>query len=424
MLIDFSETIPVAQRIIQSTLSTSSLQAVTLIRDLQGKIALFLKFSGDPDAELTAKLNSDLTTALGVFWSGRLWIDHPKTKAVIKSFGAMVKKERKELDIGEESDSIKWYLIDRTYSKRGWIERTLPPWPLHEKNPAIVSFYSFKGGVGRSTALAASALLLARAGKKVVVIDLDLEAPGVFTLLDSVSEISEGIVDYLIHQAVDDKEYRLEFCERKITDVMLIGETGTPIVVFPAGRIDSGYIDKIARIDINGDETVMGLENLLKEIKRIHSPDFIFLDVRAGLHDIGGLSLNTLSHLNILFCLDTNQSWNGLNPVLEILAKMNDRELLLVHAMATPPRIDPKAHEKFREKAFEVFHDHFFSDEEEMPDINDQFAPYGIPIFAEEALANLSSFTSPGTMASILSAGSPYRVLVSKMGERLGRSIE
>jgi hypothetical protein len=205
---------------------------------------------------------------------------------------------------------------------------------------------------------------------------------------------------------------------------MLIGETGTPIVVFPAGRIDSGYIDKIARIDINGDETVMGLENLLKEIKRIHSPDFIFLDVRAGLHDIGGLSLNTLSHLNILFCLDTNQSWNGLNPVLEILAKMNDRELLLVHAMATPPRIDPKAHEKFREKAFEVFHDHYFTDEEEMPDINDQFAPYGIPIFAEEALANLSSFTSPGTMASILSAGSPYRVLVSKMGERLGRSIE
>jgi Mrp family chromosome partitioning ATPase len=48
-----------------------------------------------------------------------------------------------------------------------------------EKSPGrIVTFYSYKGGTGRSMSLANVAWLLALAGKKVVVIDWDLEAPG------------------------------------------------------------------------------------------------------------------------------------------------------------------------------------------------------------------------------------------------------
>ena len=41
-----------------------------------------------------------------------------------------------------------------------------------------ITFYSYKGGVGRSLALANCAKFLAYHGKKVVVMDLDLEAPG------------------------------------------------------------------------------------------------------------------------------------------------------------------------------------------------------------------------------------------------------
>src|SRR4051794_13247188 len=42
----------------------------------------------------------------------------------------------------------------------------------------VYTFYSYKGGVGRSMALANVAVLLARSGKKVLVVDWDLEAPG------------------------------------------------------------------------------------------------------------------------------------------------------------------------------------------------------------------------------------------------------
>ena len=43
---------------------------------------------------------------------------------------------------------------------------------------SIITFYSFKGGVGRTMALANIAILLAHMGKKVLMIDWDLEAPG------------------------------------------------------------------------------------------------------------------------------------------------------------------------------------------------------------------------------------------------------
>src|SRR5436190_7243779 len=43
----------------------------------------------------------------------------------------------------------------------------------------LITFYSYKGGVGRTMALANIATLLATWGKKVLVVDWDLEAPGV-----------------------------------------------------------------------------------------------------------------------------------------------------------------------------------------------------------------------------------------------------
>ena len=47
------------------------------------------------------------------------------------------------------------------------------------RKPGIVyTFYSYKGGVGRSMALASVATLLSQMGRKVLMVDFDLEAPG------------------------------------------------------------------------------------------------------------------------------------------------------------------------------------------------------------------------------------------------------
>jgi MinD-like ATPase involved in chromosome partitioning or flagellar assembly len=47
---------------------------------------------------------------------------------------------------------------------------------------AIVTFYSYKGGVGRTMALANVAVQLSRKGSRVLMVDWDLEGPGLVNL--------------------------------------------------------------------------------------------------------------------------------------------------------------------------------------------------------------------------------------------------
>jgi len=65
-------------------------------------------------------------------------------------------------------------IIERIFEGQSWLQSTDSP----KAPPYIISFYSFKGGVGRTTAAAMTGLKLARDGKRVCLIDLDLEAPG------------------------------------------------------------------------------------------------------------------------------------------------------------------------------------------------------------------------------------------------------
>ena len=65
--------------------------------------------------------------------------------------------------------------------------------------PHFVTFYSYKGGVGRTLALANVALLLTRYGRKVLVVDADLEAPGLRHIapFGGVPQETPGFLDLL-----------------------------------------------------------------------------------------------------------------------------------------------------------------------------------------------------------------------------------
>lgn len=67
----------------------------------------------------------------------------------------------------------------------------------------IMTFYSYKGGTGRSMALANVAWILASNGNRVLTLDWDLEAPGLHRyfypfLVDQDLTNSDGVIDYLI----------------------------------------------------------------------------------------------------------------------------------------------------------------------------------------------------------------------------------
>ncbi len=100
-----------------------------------------------------------------------------------------------------------WFQLERHTAKRAWVGEVhpSPPWTIEDvdsgQRPPIVTFFSHKGGVGRSTALVATALHLARANQKVAVVDLDIEAPGLSSLLLA-SPPTRGTLDYLVESGV------------------------------------------------------------------------------------------------------------------------------------------------------------------------------------------------------------------------------
>ena len=78
------------------------------------------------------------------------------------------------------------------------------------KNTKTVLFYSFKGGVGRTQLLLNSAKYLASLGKKVLIVDFDIHAPGL-SYWDEEFGIKNEKEDYLLN-------YMIKYFEGKSTN--------------------------------------------------------------------------------------------------------------------------------------------------------------------------------------------------------------
>ncbi|MFM6071131.1 MAG: P-loop NTPase, partial [Dolichospermum sp.] len=163
------------------------LKSVTIIRDIYGKIRLFIEPKEHITIEVgeTDKLKEYLQQKLGSYYGEDIWLpqgDKDGYKALIDA----IKNER--IAAEWDDNNIDWYVLERHLAKQTWTNQNSgnPPWEVRwvdaGNKPAVVTFFSFKGGVGRTTALVATALTLARNGHRVAIVDLDLEAPGLSTI--------------------------------------------------------------------------------------------------------------------------------------------------------------------------------------------------------------------------------------------------
>jgi hypothetical protein len=387
------------------------------------------------ESALVADLRSALTRAADGFWSDECWVwrdrlDEPERKVYEKAWSSATKREaRPGFELRE---------LDRHLSKQTWYGAPLaPPWKLLPQTAPIISFFSFKGGVGRTTALAAFAIQMARANRSVCVIDLDLEAPGAGPLFATAGARSPyGLVDYLLERPLyEANSLSLEDYFYTCDDPAIIGD-GAPITVVPAGNVDALYLEKLARLDY---ERLLApdaaeappLASLLRQIKADRTPSYVLLDSRAGLHDIGGLALNGIAHLDVLFGLDSEQSWEGLGVVVDHLGRRRiergreQQDCALVYAMA-PPSTDQdraKRHEEYIDRAHRLFEESFYDAGEDgrwpLPAIGDLAKPHHA--FAIGFNGELQRARSLRDMAAPLMQGD-YKGFSTWLLERLGRT--
>ncbi|MCO7556598.1 ParA family protein [Metapseudomonas otitidis] len=263
-----------------------------------------------------------------------------------------------------EFDNV--WVVDRLVAEANWSSIT----PETKSVPRIV-FFSIKGGVGRSTALAATAWSLAQAGKRVLVLDLDLESPGLSSaLLPSDRQPMYGITDWLVEDLVDNGNVVFDSMVAN-SNLSHDGE----IHVVPAHGIKHGeYIAKIGRVwmpKLHADGTrelwPARLERLLQTLEMHVKPHVILIDSRSGIDEIASACITELgANLILLFALEGEQTWNGYRMLFEQWQRAHVAEAIrerLRIVGAIVPELERVTYlEGLRESAYGVFVDTLYDE--------------------------------------------------------------
>lgn len=181
-----------------------------------------------------------------------------------------------------------------------------------------VTFYSYKGGVGRTMALANAAYRLRAKGKRVFVLDFDLEAPGVdvfFNCADAGPGLVEYVDNYLEHGTVPD----LEGFVHQVPP----GHDSTDGAIFymSAGSFDNDYQRRLARLNWKDfyaqNHGFLFVENLKGAIKENYSPDYVLIDSRTGLTDISGICTLQLPDVVVFLFALNRQNTEGVSKIFQ-----------------------------------------------------------------------------------------------------------
>ena len=210
----------------------------------------------------------------------------------------------------------------------------------------VTTFYSFKGGVGRTMALVNSGVELARKGRKVLLVDFDLEAPGLDTF-DAVKpkKSAPGIVDFVKEYLDTGQAPKVEGFLEKCPEV---GNEGGELWLMPAGTSKSTYADSFRQIDWGAlyerRDGFLLFEDLKAQWKEVVKPDYVLIDSRTGHTDVGGICTRQLPDSVAILFFPNQQNLNGLTKVVADIRSESDepraKQILLHFIMSNVPDLD------------------------------------------------------------------------------------
>ncbi|NUP23145.1 MAG: AAA family ATPase [Streptomyces sp.] len=227
----------------------------------------------------------------------------------------------------------------------------------------IVTFYSYKGGVGRSMALANIADQLARSGMRVLMVDFDLEAPGLehfFPIEHERVRGREGLLDLLLafkyamsvaaSSADEGEEDAYRDLDRYICNVYPRRSDGGRLDLLAAGLRQTDeqitrYGSELRRFDWQDFYYVWSGELFFEWFRRTCAEqyDVVLVDSRTGVTELGGVCAYQLADAVVALCAPNLQNMEGtawmvrhfLSP--QVKAVRGDRPL---EVLVVPSRVD------------------------------------------------------------------------------------
>ena len=224
----------------------------------------------------------------------------------------------------------------------------------------IITFYSYKGGTGRTMALANVAWILASNGKRVLAVDWDLESPGLHKFFhpfldESTVSATPGVIEIINDYASaavdpgprsDDWHLELAQVDRHAVSLEWAFPEGGKLDFLSAGRQNRDYSAAVCSLDwdnfydrLGGGRFFRAMRDDMKE-----KYDYVLIDSRTGLSDVADICTIELPDvLTICFTL-SDQSIEGAAEVArQISGRYRDRN---IRVLPVPMRIEDGEKEK------------------------------------------------------------------------------
>jgi MinD-like ATPase involved in chromosome partitioning or flagellar assembly len=194
----------------------------------------------------------------------------------------------------------------------------------------IISVHSFRGGTGKSNTTANLAAQLALAGRRIGVIDTDIQSPGIHVLFGVVGdEIEVSLNDFLWHGR------DIRDVARDVTDRSVIAPPGS-IHLIPSS-MKPGEIARVLREGYDAERLTNGIRRLVDDL----SLDVLLIDTHPGLNEETLLSL-VISDALVIIMRPDKQDYEGTGITARVARELEVPHIQIV-VNKTPPDLDRAA---------------------------------------------------------------------------------
>ncbi|MEM0982086.1 MAG: MinD/ParA family protein [Cyanobacteria bacterium P01_H01_bin.58] len=213
--------------------------------------------------------------------------------------------------------------------------------------PKIISIHSFRGGTGKSNLTANLAAVMADQGKRVGIIDTDIQSPGIHVLFGmDENSVKYSLNDYLWGRC------GLEEAAYDVTPTT-INQTSGKIYLVPSS-IKMGEIARIVKEGYNVLLLTHGLQQLCEDL----TLDYLLIDTHPGMNEETLLSIAISNELIIILRPD-RQDFQGTAVTLQVARKLNTATVSLVInkllSKYDPAEVQEQISQKFQVPVLGVF---------------------------------------------------------------------
>lgn len=201
----------------------------------------------------------------------------------------------------------------------------------------IIAVHSFRGGTGKSNTVANVAAVLAARGRRVGVVDTDIQSPGIHVLFGQKGgSLTHTLNDYLWGRCT---------IAEAAHDVTPKASSTGQIFLIPSSA-NTQDISRILRESYDARDLVRGLSDLVRQL----ALDVVLIDTHPGINEETLLSMAISETLVVVLRPDA-QDYEGTGITLQVARELDVPNLLLI-ANKVPGVLEPGALQARLEQAY------------------------------------------------------------------------